>query len=54
MISAAQTNQWALRGWIKANLDDAKNLYQVLCANCNWIKRYENGEHPGGMKVKKE
>jgi hypothetical protein len=19
--------------------------YQVLCANCNWIKRYENGEH---------
>jgi hypothetical protein len=19
--------------------------YQVLCANCNWIKRAENGEH---------
>ena len=19
--------------------------YQLLCANCNWIKRYENGEH---------
>jgi len=18
--------------------------YQLLCANCNWIKRYENGE----------
>ena len=20
--------------------------YQLLCANCNWIKRYENGELP--------
>jgi len=21
-----------------------KNEYQILCANCNWIKRYENNE----------
>lgn len=21
--------------------------YQLLCANCNWIKRYEKGEFPG-------
>jgi hypothetical protein len=21
--------------------------YQLLCANCNWIKRYENEEHGG-------
>ena len=21
--------------------------YQILCANCNWIKRHENGEGPG-------
>lgn len=21
------------------------NKYQILCANCNWIKRYENKEH---------
>lgn len=21
--------------------------YQLLCANCNWIKRYENGERAG-------
>lgn len=21
-----------------------ENLYQILCANCNWIKRYENKE----------
>lgn len=23
--------------------------YQVLCANCNWIKRHENGEYVGGI-----
>ena len=22
--------------------------YQLLCANCNWIKRYENNENPRG------
>ena len=22
-----------------------ENKYQLLCANCNWIKRYENKEH---------
>ena len=22
------------------------HLYQVLCANCNWIKRHENDENP--------
>lgn len=27
-------------------LEDSEGLYQLLCANCNWIKRYEicNGE----------
>ena len=24
-----------------------ENKYQLLCANCNWIKRYENNEHKG-------
>jgi hypothetical protein len=23
--------------------------YQLLCANCNWIKRYERDEHGGGI-----
>ena len=27
------------------------NLYQLLCANCNWIKRYENNEVQQGRKV---
>lgn len=24
-----------------------EGVYQLLCANCNWIKAYENGERPG-------
>ncbi len=24
--------------------EDIKGKYQILCANCNWIKRYENNE----------
>lgn len=27
-------------------LDDTEGRFQLLCANCNWIKRYENEEHP--------
>lgn len=33
-------------GWILNNLGEAKLKYQILCANCNWIKRYENNESP--------
>ena len=29
------------RGWHGA----LTGKYQILCANCNWIKRYENNEH---------
>ena len=25
-------------------LENKENKYQLLCANCNWIKRYENKE----------
>jgi hypothetical protein len=25
-------------------IDECKKHYQILCANCNWIKRYENHE----------
>lgn len=24
---------------------DTTGKYQLLCANCNWIKRHEKGEH---------
>jgi hypothetical protein len=26
------------------NIADGKKDYQILCTNCNWIKRAENGE----------
>ena len=29
---------------MKAVLNDKENKYQLLCANCNWIKRAEKGE----------
>ena len=28
----------------KADLSQLKLIYQVLCANCNFIKKYENNE----------
>lgn len=29
------------------SLDAGEDKFQLLCANCNWIKRWENGEHNG-------
>lgn len=29
-------------------LRDTTNKYQLLCANCNWIKRHEKKEYGGG------
>ena len=26
------------------NMENLHDYYQLLCANCNWIKSYENGE----------
>ena len=38
-------NPHFFRKWVLNHLEEAKKLYQVLCANCNWIKRHENDEH---------
>jgi hypothetical protein len=32
------------RKFFKKVLSDTTGAYQLLCANCNWIKRYENNE----------
>lgn len=37
----------------RKNPEKAKQTLQVLCANCNWIKRHENGEHGGRKRVEK-
>jgi hypothetical protein len=34
-------------GWFyRKVLADTSGAFQILCANCNWIKRHENGEIP--------
>jgi hypothetical protein len=30
---------------LKKVLADTTGSYQLLCANCNWIKKSENNEH---------
>jgi hypothetical protein len=30
-------------------MKDTTGSYQLLCANCNWIKRYVNKEYPVGV-----
>jgi RNase P subunit RPR2 len=33
-------------GFLRKVLADVAGRYQLLCANCNWIKRHEKGELP--------
>lgn len=35
---------------IKESIKNNSNEYQLLCANCNWIKRIENNENPNMKK----
>lgn len=37
------SHSWSFKFWIKA-LRERRDEYQILCANCNWIKRIENRE----------
>jgi hypothetical protein len=32
--------------YLKRVIADKKGRYQILCANCNWINRHEQGEQP--------
>jgi hypothetical protein len=32
-------------------LQDTEGRYQILCANCNWIKRHTNNECPPRREV---
>lgn len=41
-----------LQCWIVNNPEKAKKKYQVLCANCNWMKRWENNEVPNKHAIK--
>lgn len=37
--------QWKHFRNIIDEIKNGSNDYQLLCANCNWLKRYENNEH---------
>ena len=37
-------------GVISRIINGEKDRYQLLCANCNWIKRYENNENRNGKR----
>lgn len=37
------SHSWGSKFW-EAELSERRAAYQLLCANCNWIKRYENKE----------
>lgn len=41
----------ALVRYYLKNLDEAKNDLQILCANCNWIKRFINEECSKAYKL---
>lgn len=43
--SGGNTALWAFRNWLKKNPEQWQASYQVLCANCNWIKRFDQNEH---------
>ena len=36
---------------IRRNIENGSKNYQILCANCNFIKRYENKEYGDGKKI---
>jgi hypothetical protein len=41
--SVGQKNRFRQQ-YLKQDIVKNPNLYQLLCANCNWIKRHENNE----------
>lgn len=38
------SNSWTFYKKVIESLNDNKKEYQLLCANCNWIKRVDNNE----------
>lgn len=36
-----------IRNILQLSANEMNTKYQLLCANCNWIKRFENNEHTG-------
>ena len=47
-IKVLGQNRYAYYVHILSEIKDGSKDYQLLCANCNWIKRWENGEYSEG------
>jgi len=43
-----------IRDWIVKNPEEARKKYQLLCANCNYIKALEEKEYRRGPRCVKE
>lgn len=43
---------WFYRKLYRLSLRKLKARYQILCANCNWIKRAQDSKQHGGMPCK--
>ena len=39
---------------VRLKIENGSKDYQLLCSNCNWLKRYENGENGGNRNNKKD
>ena len=48
--SKDKRNGYSWYGDILKSIKNKECKYQLLCANCNWIKKYENKEVPKGRK----
>uniref|UniRef100_A0A6M3JJ10 Putative HNH endonuclease n=1 Tax=viral metagenome TaxID=1070528 RepID=A0A6M3JJ10_9ZZZZ len=45
---AKELKNMSINSFLKGVLLDNGSKYQLLCANCNWIKRHENNEYSKG------
>lgn len=47
-LAHLRSQNW--RDYHKEILKDTTGRFQLLCANCNWIKRAENNENPSSRR----
>jgi hypothetical protein len=46
-----ETRSMSMNVFLRKVFADTSGMYQLLCANCNWIKRIENREHSKGRPI---
>lgn len=51
-MERAERSSSSVRGLLKSIKNAPVGEFQLLCANCNWIKRDENGEARGPLRYR--